>query len=253
MARVKPLDLGVVQAWLAAWDENDVFSDASVRHLQSLITDPFCLVVVTLGVGREPRSLVFRRVKQMIPVLIPPLPALKPSGKPAGVVLRQLTEEERTARGYALAESKKRQGEEGIRWPAALPEMIVSPVAPVAPSIGQLWHQTSVKSEAVPKREMVLGWDGTEWVIAGLVSDNATIMKQGKWVCGIFDLIDEQSPPVLQAFVEFSREWHRTGRGPKHRDVVREVALEYVEQRLAEAREREQRLLEGITVCWRQP
>ena len=35
----------------------------------------------------------------------------------------------------------------------------------------------------VPKREMVLRWDGTDWVIAGLVSDDATIMKQGKWVC----------------------------------------------------------------------
>jgi hypothetical protein len=61
--------------------------------------------------------------------------------------------------------------------------MPVSPVAPVAPSLGQLWHQTGVKSETVPKWEMVLRWDGTDWVIAGLVSDNATIMKQGKWVC----------------------------------------------------------------------
>jgi hypothetical protein len=34
----KPLDPTVVQAWLA-WNESDVFSDASVRHLQSLITD----------------------------------------------------------------------------------------------------------------------------------------------------------------------------------------------------------------------
>ena len=64
---------------------------------------------------------------------------------------------------------------------------------------------------------------------------------------GIFNLIDEQSPAVLRAFVEFGREWHRTGRGPTHRDVVREVVLEYVEQRLAEARERELRLFEGIT------
>jgi hypothetical protein len=59
MAREKPLDLAAVQAWLSAWNEHDIFSDASVRHLQSLITDPLCLVVVTLGVGREPRSLVF--------------------------------------------------------------------------------------------------------------------------------------------------------------------------------------------------
>jgi len=41
MARVKPLDLAVVQAWLAAWDESDVFSDASVRHLQSPDQRPF--------------------------------------------------------------------------------------------------------------------------------------------------------------------------------------------------------------------
>jgi hypothetical protein len=40
MAQEKPLDLAVVQAWLAAWNESDVFSDASARHLQSLITDP---------------------------------------------------------------------------------------------------------------------------------------------------------------------------------------------------------------------
>jgi len=57
MAQEKPLDPVIVQEWLAAWDESNIFSDASVRHLQSLITDPFCFVVVTLGIGREPRSL----------------------------------------------------------------------------------------------------------------------------------------------------------------------------------------------------
>ncbi len=59
MAREKPLDLAVVQTWLSAWNESEIFSDAAVRHLQSLITDPLCIVVVTLGIGREPRSLVF--------------------------------------------------------------------------------------------------------------------------------------------------------------------------------------------------
>jgi hypothetical protein len=39
MARVKPLDSAVVQAWLSARNERDIFSDASVRHLRSLITD----------------------------------------------------------------------------------------------------------------------------------------------------------------------------------------------------------------------
>jgi hypothetical protein len=72
---------------------------------------------------------------------------------------------------------------EDIRWPAAFPEMPVSPVPPVAPSVGQLWHQSGVRSETVPKLERVLRWDGEDWVVAGFVSDNATIMKQGFQVC----------------------------------------------------------------------
>jgi hypothetical protein len=63
----------------------------------------------------------------------------------------------------------------------------------------------------------------------------------------IADLIDEQPPAVLQAFVEFGREWDRSSGAPKHREAVRAVLFEYVAQRLAEAKERERRLLEGIT------
>ena len=33
MAREKPLDSSIVQAWLAAWNERNVFSDAAVLHL----------------------------------------------------------------------------------------------------------------------------------------------------------------------------------------------------------------------------
>jgi hypothetical protein len=40
-----------------------------------------------------------------------------------------------------------------------------------------------VKSNTVPKHERVLRWDGTDWAVAGLVSDSATIMKQGLQVC----------------------------------------------------------------------
>src|SRR5216683_1222099 len=40
------------------------------------------------------------------------VPASVPGGKPSGVVLRQLTEEERTARAHALAESKVSEVEE---------------------------------------------------------------------------------------------------------------------------------------------
>jgi hypothetical protein len=145
MAREKPLDLAIVQTWLSAWNESDIFSDIAVRHLQSLITDPLCFVVVTLGTGQEPRSLVFRRVKQMVPVPISPF-----------------------------------AGRKGI---SQFPTMTVSPVAPVAPSDGQLWHQTGVRSETVPKLERVLRWDGTDWVIAGLVREIGGVMKQGMQVC----------------------------------------------------------------------
>jgi len=188
MAREKPLDVAVVQAWLAGWNERDIFSDAAVRHLQSLIMDPLCLVVVTLGVGREPRSLLFRRIKQMIPVLIPPLPALKPTlyavrGDDGRFQIRA----ERQARGPSLASEKVSVGSR--QPPLLFPEMIVSPVAPVAPSVDQLWHQTGVKSETVPKRERVLRWDGADWVIAGLVFDEATIMKQGKHACDFMEAL----------------------------------------------------------------
>lgn len=63
MAREKPLDFNIVQAWLAAWDETELYSDAAVRHLATLIEDLHCLVVVTRGVSREARSLVFRRCR----------------------------------------------------------------------------------------------------------------------------------------------------------------------------------------------
>ena len=39
-------------------------------------------------------------------------PAAAPAGKPSGVVLRQLTEEERSARAHALADAKVREVEE---------------------------------------------------------------------------------------------------------------------------------------------
>jgi hypothetical protein len=172
MARVKPLDLAVVQAWLSAWNERDIFSDAAVRHLQSLIIDPLCVVVVTLGVGREPRSLVFRRIKQMIPVLVPPLPALKPT----------LYAVHGDNGRFQIRMSGGRPGMKQEAIPP-IPEMIVGPVAPVAPSVGQLWHSTGVKSETAPKLDRVLRWDGADWVIAGLVTEIGGVAKQGMQVC----------------------------------------------------------------------
>jgi hypothetical protein len=63
------------------------------------------------------------------------------------------------------------------------PSMFVSPVAPVAPPTGQLWHQTGVKSERVPKLERVLRWDGADWEVAGYVSDSPYIGKRGMQAC----------------------------------------------------------------------
>lgn len=158
MAREKPLDLAVVKAWLAAWNERDVFSDAAVHHLQSLIADVHCLVVITLGVGREPRSLVFRRVKRVL--------------------------EAHHERGASSNPALPRF--DGWPWTHSISlarSVFVSAVAPVAPLVGQLWHQTGVKSERVPKLEMVWRWDGADWVIAGYVFDSPLIGKQGRQVC----------------------------------------------------------------------
>jgi hypothetical protein len=174
MAQVKPLDLAVVQEWLAAWDERDIFSDVAVRHLKSLITEPFCIVVVTLGVGREPRSLVFRRLKRMLP----PMPPKPNTSGASGVHLLEIVRPRRMSPGWR--EALMREAREQIEQFRSMP---VSPVAPAAPTVGQLWHQTGVKSETVPKLERVLRWDGAERVIAGLVSDDPEIGKQGKQVC----------------------------------------------------------------------
>jgi len=176
MAQQKPLDLEIVQEWLAAWDESNIFSDASVHHLQSLITDPFCLVVVTLGIGREPRSLVFRRAKYTLPP-VPPKPNMQDmSRRPSNVVWAA------ACRFAAIREALQQRGEQFRSMP-------VGPVAPVAPSVGQLWHQAGVKSETFPKSEKVLRWDGAEWVIAGLVVDDANIMKQGKQACDFMEAL----------------------------------------------------------------
>ena len=164
MAREKLLDLAVVRAWLVAWNERDVFSDAAVHHLQSLIADTHCLVVITLGMGRDVRSLVFRRVKRVLEADHGPGTSSSPMF-------------ETWAHSVSLARS-----------------MFVSPVAPVAPAVGQLWHQTGVKSERAPvvilqqqgeaaKSGRVLRWDGADWVVAGSVSDSPIITKQGTQAC----------------------------------------------------------------------
>ena len=62
------------------------------------------------------------------------------------------------------------------------------------------------------------------------------------------DLLDEQSPTVLEAMLELGKESQRAGTFPKHRRELREAFIKYVEeQALKEARARERRLFQGIT------
>jgi hypothetical protein len=183
MATEKPLDLPVVQAWLAAWNESDVFSDAAVLHLQSLIADVHCLVVITLGVGREPRSLVFRRLKRVLEADHGPSVSSSPT-----IVWDSISTSAPT-----FASAKGASSSPTIRWDrwphtnslSLARSVFASPVAPVAPSVDKLWHQTGVKSKRVPKLERVLRWDGAEWVIAGYVFDSPIIMKHGKQECDL--------------------------------------------------------------------
>jgi hypothetical protein len=183
MATEKPLGLDVVQAWLDAWDESDLFSDPAVHHLQSLIADTHCLLVVTLTVDGEPRSLVFRRRQYMVPavlglgdpIIIPGVPK-SVSAEPAG-----------TGRNPPAPDAPMLRIPGGVLMLgphlARMPAMIASPEAPAAPHVGQFWHQTGVKLEKV------LRWDGGDWVIAGHVIDSPSIAKQGRQACGFTEAL----------------------------------------------------------------
>ena len=63
------------------------------------------------------------------------------------------------------------------------------------------------------------------------------------------DLLHEQPPAVIEALIEHTKAVQRTGygvlKGPRH--DVRQALIRYAEAVLEEARERERRLLEGIT------
>jgi MoxR-like ATPase len=61
----------------------------------------------------------------------------------------------------------------------------------------------------------------------------------------MLDLIDVQSPAVLEALVEEAQRRHVTG--PKNRQEVRETLIRYCEYRLREARDREHQLYHGLT------
>jgi hypothetical protein len=187
MAVEKPLDPDVVQAWLDAWDESDPFSDPAVLHLQSLIADSHCLLAVTLTVAGEPRSLVFRRQRYVLPaVLGQGAPILIPNASKnvaaergtAGTGRRPPAQHAPTPPDHHRALRLGWHIGRGRKIP-----VISGAAAPAAPRVGQLWHQTGVKLERV------LRWDGADWVIAGHVIDSPSIMMQGEQACDFMEAL----------------------------------------------------------------
>jgi len=169
MAREKPLDFNVVQTWLAAWNETELYSDAAVRHLASLIEDPRCLVVVTRGVGGEARSLVFRRWRLFSPI---PPPARSELGSRPARYISTIS----PPAGYT----------------SKIPPMFPGSAPPAAPSSGQLWHHVDIQSAKLfPRRKLgkVFRWDGTNWTHAGYVRDEPVIIKQGLEPCGFMEAL----------------------------------------------------------------
>jgi hypothetical protein len=149
MAKERPLDLNVVRTWIAARKEKDLYSNATVHHLHSLIPDNNCVVVITFGVGRAPRSLVFSCWR---------------FEAPASQSRAQISKIE-------VAECDINQ-------------IFAGPVAPVAPSDGQLWRQTDMSAP-----QNVLQWDGTRWVQYGYFREVTTIIRQGEQECGFMEAL----------------------------------------------------------------
>jgi hypothetical protein len=149
MAKERPLDLTVVRKWIAAWKEKDIYSDAAVRHLHSLIPDNKCMVVITFGVGRAPRSIVFSCWRFV---------ALASQSRAAFIGKIEVAD-------------------------CDIGQIFAGPVAPVAPSDGQLWRQTDTSAQNV------LQWDGTRWVQYGYFRELPTIIRQGEQECGFMEAL----------------------------------------------------------------
>jgi hypothetical protein len=63
----------------------------------------------------------------------------------------------------------------------------------------------------------------------------------------LLDLLDQQSPSVLEALIDHAKDLQRPGKAPTHRYGLREELRKYTEDALKEARARERRLLRSIT------
>jgi len=154
MAKERPLDETLVRTWIATRKEKDLYSNAAVRHLQSLIPDNnHCVVVITFGVGRAPRSLVFSGSRFVAPASVAP-----------------------ASQGRARF-SKIEVAECDIN------QIFAGPVAPLAPSDGQLWRKTDTIDQEV------LQWDGMRWVQYGYFREITTIIWQAEQECGFMEAL----------------------------------------------------------------
>ena len=152
MAKERPLDLNVVRTWMAARKEKDLYSNAAVHHLHSLIPDNNRYVVaITFGVGCAPRSLVFSGWRFVAPA-------------------SQSRESRALISKIEVAECDINQ-------------VFAGPVAPVAPSDGQFWRQTDTIAQEV------LQWDGMRWVQYGYFRSGTTIIWQAEQACGFMEAL----------------------------------------------------------------
>jgi hypothetical protein len=62
-----------------------------------------------------------------------------------------------------------------------------------------------------------------------------------------WDIIDEQPTAVLELLIERGKSLQLPGASPEHRHKLRNAFIEYLEERLLEARERERQLAHAIT------
>jgi hypothetical protein len=63
---------------------------------------------------------------------------------------------------------------------------------------------------------------------------------------GALNMIDAQPAAILEAMIGYVEQLQRAGNVPRHRHKVRAVMIEYLQQRLLEARTRERRLAQAI-------
>ena len=102
----------------------------------------------------------------------------------------------------------------------------------------------SVRAPNGSRRQPLSGRSLTAWSCAppGLT---ARVLVVGN-IRNALDLLDEQLANVIEAVTKRAKRAHQSGCGPKHRYRLRAAIIEYLEERLHEARALERRLAQAI-------